>query len=393
MAAAVALKGKIAQIDLEGGRIQTRSVSPELRTAFLGGRGVGGYLQYIAGQMQPGRTEKIGSLRIDAGLLSGTPAPAADRVMITARSFSNRFAATHLLEGFFGPELRFAGFDHLIIGGRAPQPVYLWLKDGRIEIRDAAEMHHDDPAQVRQRIRVKLMEEDAQVLAMMSDGPTRIHESAANSSVRPPQAGGLASAMDALNLIAIAVRGTRAIAIADPEDAVEVLQHIMRRRLAPADNGPDLGAAEKIKWLEDRMQTVVAGESAGRVLDALGIAQRVLPYPRDPEQWRAVCKLFRSVTGLKYSEGDLLGAGERMTNIERLINLKAGYRRQDEPGHNPLLGYERLFDKNGVMRREPADRLLDRVLDAYYAVHGWDQQGRPTRPTLRRLGLERDLKI
>ena len=378
----MALTGKIARIDLASGRIQTRPVTPELRAAFLGGNGIGGYLQYVLSQAQAESAEESASLWIDAGLLSGTPAPDADRVVVTARSAAARFVESHLLKGFFGPELRFAGFDHVIVEGRAPSPVFLWLNDGRIQIREAADMWLDTPNQVRRRIRDRMMAEDACVMAMGTDGPIHDHEAAAGGGCASP-GDGLAAAMGALNLKAVAVRGTRAIAIADPQSAIETLRHIMGQRQVRAD---EVGA-EEIEWLEDRMPAAVASESAGRVLDALGIAQKGLRLQADDEQQEQIYTLFRAVTGLTYSQKDLLKAGERATNVERLLNLKAGYRRRDEPYHNALLGCR------GAMDRVSDERLFDRVLDRYYAVHGWDRQGRPSRATLKRLGLDRELAI
>ena len=95
------------------------------------------YLLY--NHLPPG-TDPLGPenvLTVSAGLLGGTLAPSSGRCHIGAKSPLTGLLGSSNMGGFFAPELRFAGIDHLVITGKADHPVYLWIDDGEIEIRDA----------------------------------------------------------------------------------------------------------------------------------------------------------------------------------------------------------------------------------------------------------------
>jgi aldehyde:ferredoxin oxidoreductase len=138
------LKSKIAIIDLSNNQISKEPIPERMGRLYLGGRGVGAHLIY---NHVESKTDPLGpgnALVLSAGLLTGTIAPAAARTHIGCKSpLTNGFGSSNV-GGFFGPELKFAGFEHLVIKGASPKPVYLWIHDGEIEIRDASHLWGKD---------------------------------------------------------------------------------------------------------------------------------------------------------------------------------------------------------------------------------------------------------
>ena len=162
----MALNRKIAYIDLSTGEIKTAPIPIEMRKSYLGGRGMDMYLLY--NHLKPG-VDPLGPdnvLTISAGLLVGTLASASARTHIGAKSPLTGFIGSSNMGGFFAPELRFAGFDHLVIKGKANGPVYLWIHDGEIEIRDASDIWGEDVLTTQELIKEELGDPEVKALCI-----------------------------------------------------------------------------------------------------------------------------------------------------------------------------------------------------------------------------------
>ena len=115
----MALNRKIAYIDLSTGKVNIEPIPLEWRRKFIGGRGLDAYLLY---RNAPQGCEPLGPdnpLIISAGLLVGTMASASARTHVMAKSPLTNLLGSTNMGGFFAPEMRWAGFDHLVIKGRA----------------------------------------------------------------------------------------------------------------------------------------------------------------------------------------------------------------------------------------------------------------------------------
>jgi len=212
---------KAAFVDLTSGSVQTKEIPEELRHRFLGGRGIDMYLLYnlVGPGIDPLGPENV--LLVSAGLLTGTPAPAAARTHVGAKSPLTGLIGSSNMGGFFGPELRFAGFDHLIIRGRSERPVYLWIHNGEIQVRDAGFIWGADAVETQVLIREELGDPEVKVMTIGAAGENLVRF--ANVRTGPKNAGGrtgLGAVMGSKNLKAVAVRGTLPVEIADPEGAL-----------------------------------------------------------------------------------------------------------------------------------------------------------------------------
>ena len=162
----MALNREIAYIDLSTAEIKTAPIPIGMRELYLGGRGLDMYLLY--NHLEPG-IDPLGPdnvLTVSAGLLVGTPASASARIHIGAKSLLTGFVGSSNMGGFFAPELRFAGFDHLVIKGRADGPVYLWIHDGEIEICDASDIWGENIFDTQELIKDELGDPEVKVLCI-----------------------------------------------------------------------------------------------------------------------------------------------------------------------------------------------------------------------------------
>jgi len=156
----MALDRKIAYIDLSTGKIETRPIPMEIRKKFLGGRGLDAYLLY---NHAPQGCDPLGPdnpLMISGGILTATCASATARTHIMAKSPLTGLLGSANMGGFFAPEMAWAGFHHLVITGKAKSPVYIWIHNGRIEIRDAACLWGKSTTETQWAIREELGDED-----------------------------------------------------------------------------------------------------------------------------------------------------------------------------------------------------------------------------------------
>ena len=131
-----------AIINLTTGDVQVTQTPPELVRAYLGGRGLNmAYLRhYLRRAGDPRRVDPLGPenpLIFGAGLVAGTIAPNAARFNVSARSPESGILGDANCGGFFAAAMRKAGFDRLVILGRAPRPSYILLEDGQVQILEA----------------------------------------------------------------------------------------------------------------------------------------------------------------------------------------------------------------------------------------------------------------
>jgi aldehyde:ferredoxin oxidoreductase len=221
---------KCAIVDLARGETRIEAIPVALRRKFIGGRGLDIY--YLLTHMPPG-VDPLGpgnACCISGGLLGGTPASASARGQITAKSPLTGLIGSSNLGGFFAPELRYAGFDHIIVKGAAPRPVYLWITDGKIEIRDAAHLMGKDTFRTQEIICEELGDPDIQSLAIGIAGENLVrfanvingHKNAAGRT-------GMGAVLGSKNLKAVAARGTLGIPIAHPEEALAYDREICRK--------------------------------------------------------------------------------------------------------------------------------------------------------------------
>jgi len=232
---------ELAYIDLSTGKVVQKPVPKEMRTLYLGGRGIDMYLLYNHTQPKTDPLSPENVLFVGAGLLGGIPCLGAGRCDIAAKSPLTGAVGDSNIGGFFGPELRFAGFDHLVITGRAEKPVYLWVSDGEIEVKDASHLWGKDTFETQTAIRSDQADEEIKCLVIGVAGENQVRFANVRTGMKN-SAGrtGMGCVMGSKNLKAIAARGTMNLELAHPDELLDYCKEmndmIMSTRWARAQS-------------------------------------------------------------------------------------------------------------------------------------------------------------
>jgi aldehyde:ferredoxin oxidoreductase len=163
------------------------------------------------------------------GPLVGTMMLSAGRCSVSALSPLTRIWGESNTGGFFGPELRFAGYDGIIITGRADEPVWLSIVEGQAQLRDAADLWRSDSYKAQERVREALGDPKARVACIGLAGENQVPMAAVmNDHGRAAGRTGMGAVMGAKRLKAIGVRGSAQVPLADPDGFKEVVRKIAR---------------------------------------------------------------------------------------------------------------------------------------------------------------------
>ena len=244
--------GKLLRVDLSQGRVWDEPLNEAYAREYVGGSGLAARYLY---DLVDGSTDPLGSgnpLAFMAGPLVGTAMPSAGRYSVCALSPLTRLWGEANSGGFWGPELRFAGYDGIIVTGAATQPAWLSIADGVAELRDAAALWGLDSYQTQGQCRALLSQPRARVACIGQAGENlALMAAVMNDHGRAAGRTGMGAVMGSKRLKAIAVRGTGHVPVADPEALHAVAQEIaseteadmaaMSLRLAGTAGYVDLG--------------------------------------------------------------------------------------------------------------------------------------------------------
>jgi aldehyde:ferredoxin oxidoreductase len=218
----MSLKRKIAIIDLTTGKIDIKPIPLEVRRKFLGGRGLDAYLLYNYTEKGCDPLGPGNALIISGGLLTATCASATSRTHIMAKSPLTNLLGSANMGGFFAPEMAWAGFHHLVIKGRSEKPVYLFLHNGEIEIRDASHLWGKTTTDTQWAIRDELRDQEVKSCVIGPAGENLVRYANVMTGIKNAAGRtGMGCVMGSKNLKAVAARGTMDVTIAHPVEALE----------------------------------------------------------------------------------------------------------------------------------------------------------------------------
>jgi len=217
------IAGKILWVDLTTGHCKTSPTMDHARK-FLGGRGVNWYLLYNGVKTSTKPYEPDNLLIFGSGLLVGTLAPCAARFSVDSKNPFNNGVGSSNSGGHFSSELKYAGYDHLVIQGRAKKPVYICVDDKTIEIKDASTIWGKTTWDADELIKEELKDEDFQISCIGPAGENLVR-SACIVTNRARAAGrcGLGAVMGSKNLKAVTVRGSGCLEVKNTEKFMELV--------------------------------------------------------------------------------------------------------------------------------------------------------------------------
>ena len=219
------LNKKLAIIDLSKKKVTIEQTHKSLKKLFLGGRGLNSY--YLYKMIKPGIDPfSPGNVLIfGTGFLTGTLVPNSSRFNVSAKSPESGILGDSNCGGYFAAELRYAGFDRLIIKGKSKKPCFLYVSDNKIEIKDAKDYWGMDTTEVQQSLKKELGSVESAVCGVAGENLVRfacVRTGVKNAAGRC----GLGAVMGSKNLKAIAARGTQGIEIAHPEEMLETVEQL-----------------------------------------------------------------------------------------------------------------------------------------------------------------------
>ncbi|MGB9915509.1 MAG: aldehyde ferredoxin oxidoreductase family protein [Candidatus Bathyarchaeales archaeon] len=228
--------GRILYVDLNTGKTRVEQLSEDYARKYIGGIGLGMrlWLDNSTARVDPFSPDN--PLVLALGPISGTMFPTAGNghafVAKSPATFGIGEAVAH---GTFGAELKRAGYDAVIIKGKAEKPVYLWIDDDSVQLLDASHLMGKSPAETEDAIKDELGDYYIRVAAIGVAGEklSRI-ACIINEKTRAAGRTGLGAVMGSKNLKAIAVRGTRDIVPAKPEEFMEMVKEFHERMKGPA---------------------------------------------------------------------------------------------------------------------------------------------------------------
>lgn len=224
--------GKILRTDLSNEKIVKQSLDKKLKTMFIGGRGINVKILYDEVKPEIDAFDPENRLIFGSGPLVGALAPGASRFNVTAKS-PLTFLGDSNAGGFWSSELKFAGYDHIVVSGRARKPIYLWICDDDVELRDATRIWGMDTWETQWAIRKELKDEAVQIACIGQAGENLVRFAQVKTGPkRSAGRTGMGAVMGSKNLKAIAVRGHKGVKVADPPRLMDVYEK----------------AIEKLKW-------------------------------------------------------------------------------------------------------------------------------------------------
>lgn len=211
--------GRLLRVNLTRGETTDEPLDLEAARDYIGGSG---YATWIIYREVPPEAEPLSPenrLVFMTGPLTGTPYPTTARYQVCTRSPLTGLWVDASSSGLWGEEFKRTGYDGLIIQGKSPRPVYLFLSEGGAELRDASGIWGLDAIQSASRIKGLLGDEKVRVAAIGPAGERQVLiTSVINDEGRAAGRGGVGAVMGAKNLKAVAVRGRRKIRVASPEE-------------------------------------------------------------------------------------------------------------------------------------------------------------------------------
>jgi len=209
--------GTILRINLSSQKAEKQPLEEDLRLNFLGGRGINSKLLYqeVAPHLDPLTPEN--PIILGSSPLSGTTAPSCPRCTITAKSPLTGILGDASFGGYFAPEMKKAGHDHIIIQGKSEKPVYILITEEGVVFKDASHLWGKTTWETEKMIKQELNDQKTQVASIGPAGEHLVRTACVVHNYNTAGRTGMGAVMGSKNLKAIVLRGNKKIRIAHPD--------------------------------------------------------------------------------------------------------------------------------------------------------------------------------
>lgn len=218
--------GRFLRINLTHEKCREEPTPKEWVFKYLGGRGLCARVYYDEISKELKALDRENELIFFTGPLTGTSVPSSCKCNCATKSpLTNRYFCSNA-GGFFGPELKFAGYDGLIITGRALKFKYIWITDGSVEFRDADHLTSLFTSDTQRIIKEEVGRRTAKVMCIGPAGEKLVRFASIQTDHRTFGRGGLGAVMGSKRLKAVAVKGTEHINVCYPEELTKHLREL-----------------------------------------------------------------------------------------------------------------------------------------------------------------------
>ena len=227
---------QILRVNLTTKQSYKEALNQEWARDYLGGKGLS--IKYLYEELAPGvdPLSADNKLILMTGPLTGTIVPNTGKLSITAKSPASGTILDCSIGGSFAPELKYAGYDAVIIEGKAESPVYLYIEDERVEVRSAEELWGKG-AHETEHLLSDALGEDVKIITIGQAGENLLPMSCINSEIyRQAGRGGIGAVMGSKNLKAVAVKGTGGITMPDIRKFMVAMNKLKRENNMTDDN-------------------------------------------------------------------------------------------------------------------------------------------------------------
>lgn len=341
--------GSIIRVNLTNETFKTEPLNTVDAKLYLGGRGLGAKI--YMDEVDP-KADALGpenKLIFITGPLTGTLAASAGRYEVVTKSPLSGTIEVCSPGGHFGPELKYAGYDGIILEGKAQKPLYLYINNEHLELRDAGHIWSKEvPATTVELL--KETEEDAKVACIGPAGKKPVLSVEAINDREAAGGSGLGSVMAAKNLKAIVVKGTQSLKVAKKKPFLDSCMNarakfktnpvtgcglpsycfgcaigcagdkkIPGQRLTNFGEGPEYEAGwlfwsdGGVNDLAELCEPNLSFQDLAAVADSAGICHFTVSALGLPE----IAQMIRTCTGVDYTDEEILQIGERIWNLEK----------------------------------------------------------------------------
>jgi aldehyde:ferredoxin oxidoreductase len=228
--------GRILYVDLGTGKTRAEKLSEEVAKKYIGGIGLGMNLWLANSKAGVDPLSPENPLVLAVGPVSGTMFPTGGNGhAFISKSPETNGVGEAVSHGTFGAELKRAGYDAIVLTGKAEKPVYLWIDDDSTQLLDASQVWGKSPSETEDAIKDEIGDYYVRVasIGLAGEKQSKI-ANIINEKTRAAGRTGLGAVMGSKNLKAIAVRGTHDIVVAKPEEFMDMVKEFHERMKGPA---------------------------------------------------------------------------------------------------------------------------------------------------------------
>jgi aldehyde:ferredoxin oxidoreductase len=312
---------KMLSVDLSSGEIRWQDLPEGVTRKFLSGRGINAWLlaQHVEPDSDPLAPENV--LAFSSGLLTGTAAPSSSRLHVNAISPLTGLLGSSNVGGYFGPELRAAGVQTLVLRGRAEHPVTLHIDGERVRLRDASHLWGLETRSASEALQEQLGK-NVKLMVIGPGGENAVKYACIMTGTRHAAGRtGMGAVMGSKNLKAIAVRGERQGVEHDEATNALLREYVDKVRASPRyDTWARYSNTALVTWADEagllatRNYRGVRFEGAERI-DGKCLIEHVT-RPRSCYRCPVHCK-----AGIEIREGPYAGTKGERPDLEPIINL------------------------------------------------------------------------